>query len=288
MIYAMAGIPLWLIMFQSAGERLNALITFLLSHVKRRFRRRGDVSDIELITVEFALSTCVVLGCSLVFSSKEKWTYFESIYYSFITLSTIGFGDFVPLASLQKTNQSLYSKFGYVIFTIGFILVGLTIMASSINLLVLRLVAFNTEEAKAQLEEVVARQASIDLQHYDNISLLAHTNQKLLVNNHQQLTNNNTNRVHVQPSTSLISLENSRDRQLISCCYQSSLLRFRTSRKRYKIRRSPANIKHLLYIGNILENNTLYIQRTENSRNIMTNNNHISEGYLSSSKRISL
>ncbi|CAF1052062.1 unnamed protein product [Didymodactylos carnosus] len=287
MVYAMAGIPLWLIMFQSAGERLNALITFILSHVKRRFRRRTDVSDIELITVEFALSTCVVLGASFVFSSKEKWSYFESIYYSFITLSTIGFGDLVPLASLQKTSQSLYSKFGYVVFTIGFILVGLTIMASSINLLVLRLVAFNTEEAKAQLEEVVARQASIDMQHYDNISLLTPTNQKILMNNHQQLRNTSTTHIDVRHSTSLISVENSHNRQLISCCYQQpSMLRFRTSRKRYKIRRSPANIKHLLYIGNILENNTLYIQRNEHST--ISKNNYISKDYLSSSKRISI
>lgn len=31
----------------------------------------------------------------LLFSDKEGWTYEESFYYSFITLSTIGFGDYV-------------------------------------------------------------------------------------------------------------------------------------------------------------------------------------------------
>lgn len=33
---------------------------------------------------------------SLIFSHFEKWDYSVAIYYSFVTLSTIGFGDFVP------------------------------------------------------------------------------------------------------------------------------------------------------------------------------------------------
>lgn len=30
-----------------------------------------------------------------VFMSMEEWTYLEGIYYSFITLTTVGFGDYV-------------------------------------------------------------------------------------------------------------------------------------------------------------------------------------------------
>lgn len=33
---------------------------------------------------------------SLIFSYFENWSYSVAIYYSFVTLSTIGFGDFVP------------------------------------------------------------------------------------------------------------------------------------------------------------------------------------------------
>ena len=33
---------------------------------------------------------------SIVFTSIEDWDYVESIYFSFITLATIGFGDYVP------------------------------------------------------------------------------------------------------------------------------------------------------------------------------------------------
>lgn len=78
-------------MFQSAGERLNAIISFVLSRIKRLLRlRRHKVSSFELIAVEFGMTTMLILGGSFIFCKQEKWTYFESIYYSFVTFWTIG------------------------------------------------------------------------------------------------------------------------------------------------------------------------------------------------------
>jgi hypothetical protein len=78
-------------MFQSVGERLNAIISFILSRLKRLCGfRRYKVSGFELIAVEFGMTTMLVLGGSFIFSKQEKWTYFESIYYSLVTFWTIG------------------------------------------------------------------------------------------------------------------------------------------------------------------------------------------------------
>lgn len=74
---------------------------------------------------------------------------------------TIGFGDLVPM---QK-NNALSNDFTYVSFTILFILTGLTTLASSMNLLVLRLATINAEEQvqiKLQAAEAQAQRCYLD------------------------------------------------------------------------------------------------------------------------------
>ncbi len=45
-----------------------------------------------------------VLFPALIFSSIESWTYGEAFYYCIVTLTTVGFGDFVPA---QRDRSSL-------------------------------------------------------------------------------------------------------------------------------------------------------------------------------------
>ncbi len=90
-LYSLIGIPIALIMFQSVGERLNSLISFLLGKVKRKLKLKNqEVGLIDLITVETALTFTITYIASYVFMKNEGWTYFEAIYYCFITLTTIG------------------------------------------------------------------------------------------------------------------------------------------------------------------------------------------------------
>lgn len=146
-IYILFGIPVSLIMFQSVGERLNGFLNYLIKKIKLiNFRfykfKHKNASNKDLIIAESMLTLLLVLSASYVFSVYEEWSYFDAIYYSFITLTTIGFGDFVPL---QKNNYLRHNPI-YVAFTIFFITTGLTILASSTNLLVLYLVNINSEE----------------------------------------------------------------------------------------------------------------------------------------------
>ena len=49
------------------------------------------------LLVAAAFGSCVhIFMASFVFSSIENWSYLDSIYHTFITVSTIGFGDYVP------------------------------------------------------------------------------------------------------------------------------------------------------------------------------------------------
>lgn len=97
------------------------------------------------------LSCFTIAGGAAAFSRYEGWTYFDSIYYCFITLTTIGFGDMV---ALQKDN-ALNQKPEYVMFALIFILFGLAIVAASLNLLVLRFVTMNTEDERRDEAEAL-------------------------------------------------------------------------------------------------------------------------------------
>lgn len=98
--YAMLGIPMWLITFQSAGERLNSILSTILSNIKKSFcMKQTKITDGELLIMESLLSFIILIIGACVFSKYEDWSFFDSFYYGFITLTTIGFGDFVVLVN---------------------------------------------------------------------------------------------------------------------------------------------------------------------------------------------
>jgi hypothetical protein len=51
-------------------------------------------------------STFVITSGAIMYHTQEGWTFFDSVYYSFITLSTIGFGDFVALQNGRALHVS--------------------------------------------------------------------------------------------------------------------------------------------------------------------------------------
>ena len=55
------------------------------------------VNQTELVCVGGALAVLVITCGAALFTHYESWSYFDSIYYCVITLTTIGFGDYVAL-----------------------------------------------------------------------------------------------------------------------------------------------------------------------------------------------
>jgi len=114
-------------------------------HSNRIFESRFKSSfgrKILFLREEKALHT--LLYFKGVLFSFEGWTYYHSLYYCFITLTTIGFGDFV---ALQQDN-ALEKKPEYVAFALFFIMFGLAIIAALLNLMVLKFMTMNTEDEK--------------------------------------------------------------------------------------------------------------------------------------------
>lgn len=67
--------------------------------------------DIELRRACIAFLVLISVG-TVVYASTEHWSILDSLYFSVITLTTVGYGDMHPTAPLSKA------------FTVGFVLVG--------------------------------------------------------------------------------------------------------------------------------------------------------------------
>ncbi|XP_034937973.1 two pore potassium channel protein sup-9 [Chelonus insularis] len=153
MVYAMVGIPLGLVMFQSIGERLNKCASVIIRRAKKYMKcHRTEATEMNLMFATGMLSSIIITTGAAVFSRYEGWSYFDSFYYCFVTLTTIGFGDYVAL----QNDHALSTKPGYVALSLVFILFGLAVVAASINLLVLRFMTMNAGEGLRDDNEIQA------------------------------------------------------------------------------------------------------------------------------------
>ncbi|XP_059897579.1 potassium channel subfamily K member 3a [Gadus macrocephalus] len=150
MAYALLGIPLTLVMFQSLGERINTLVRYLLHRLKKCMgMRRTEVSMVNMVIIGFVSCMSTLCVGALAFSQFEGWSFFHAYYYCFITLTTIGFGDYV---ALQK-DEALQKKPEYVAFSFIYILTGLTVIGAFLNLVVLRFMTMNAEDERRDAEQ---------------------------------------------------------------------------------------------------------------------------------------
>lgn len=64
--------------------------------------KKEEATEMNLMFATGLLSSVIITTGAAVFSKYEGWSYFDSFYYCFVTLTTIGFGDYVALQVLIK------------------------------------------------------------------------------------------------------------------------------------------------------------------------------------------
>ena len=98
--YALVGIPLNIIFLLTVGKWLSLLYQ----------KVQGRFSDYQIMSILSYLILVLIGWCffavlpALVFSHIERWSYGESLYFAVVTLTTVGFGDYVP--AMQRTYSS--------------------------------------------------------------------------------------------------------------------------------------------------------------------------------------
>ncbi|XP_078518223.1 potassium channel, subfamily K, member 16-like [Lissotriton helveticus] len=107
-IYALFGIPLNLIFLAHIGKKLSVLCHRLGECLANKGMEKKKV---KLVTIVFFLVTGLVVYLAIppiAFSDMEGWSYREGFYFAFISLSTIGFGDYVVGLHPQKKYFPYY------------------------------------------------------------------------------------------------------------------------------------------------------------------------------------
>lgn len=66
--------------------------------------KKEEATEMNLMFATGLLSSVIITTGAAVFSKYEGWSYFDSFYYCFVTLTTIGFGDYVALQVIIVTK----------------------------------------------------------------------------------------------------------------------------------------------------------------------------------------
>ncbi|XP_006911210.1 potassium channel subfamily K member 4 [Pteropus alecto] len=126
--YALVGIPLFGILLAGVGDRLGSSLRRGIGHIEAIFLKWHVPPELVrvLSAVLFLLVGCLlfVLTPTFVFCYVEGWSKLEAIYFVVVTLTTVGFGDYVAGASPNQ-NSAAYQPLVWF-----WILLGLAYFAS--------------------------------------------------------------------------------------------------------------------------------------------------------------
>uniref|UniRef100_A0A3B4XWM7 Potassium two pore domain channel subfamily K member 4 n=1 Tax=Seriola lalandi dorsalis TaxID=1841481 RepID=A0A3B4XWM7_SERLL len=103
--YALVGIPMFGILLAGVGDHMGTVLRRAVAKIETLFLKR-KVRPTTVRVISAVLS--ILIGCliflavpTVVFQKMEEWSFLESLYFVVITLTTVGFGDFVPGTDTQ-------------------------------------------------------------------------------------------------------------------------------------------------------------------------------------------
>lgn len=131
-LYAIIGIPMTLVLLAAVVERALVPVNALLARMHDGMGNRYQPIYVYLLhftLVVLLVITFLFLIPASVFANLEpKWNYLDSLYYCFISLTTIGLGDFIPGDMPGQEFRPLYKA-----ATTFYLLVGVTAMMVTLS-----------------------------------------------------------------------------------------------------------------------------------------------------------
>uniref|UniRef100_A0A3B1JVS4 Potassium channel subfamily K member n=1 Tax=Astyanax mexicanus TaxID=7994 RepID=A0A3B1JVS4_ASTMX len=117
-LYSVVGIPFTLLFLTAVVQRIMVFSTRRpVAYVQRRWAlSKPLVSGVHAGLMALIVVSCFFLIPAIIFSvMEEEWNFLESFYFCFISLSTIGLGDYVPGEGYNQKFRQLY-KVGITVY----------------------------------------------------------------------------------------------------------------------------------------------------------------------------
>jgi len=126
--FALIGIPLFMACLAVYAQHTANLIRWIMKKLGLTHGLEDDQTEKmqQLITAAFCLT--VILTFSGYLTYKENWSYSDSVYFTFISFTTIGFGDLYP-----SSNTTDFHIIFICFLILGLISLGTVIEAQTTN-----------------------------------------------------------------------------------------------------------------------------------------------------------
>ncbi|TRY93375.1 hypothetical protein DNTS_032868 [Danionella cerebrum] len=117
-IYSVIGIPFTLLFLTAVVQRIMVYTTWRpIMYIHTRWGlSKPSVALVHASLLAVLAVSCFFLIPAAIFSGlEENWNFLESFYFCFISLSTIGLGDYVPGEAVNQKFRELY-KLGITVY----------------------------------------------------------------------------------------------------------------------------------------------------------------------------
>ncbi|MEQ2266340.1 hypothetical protein XENORESO_021172, partial [Xenotaenia resolanae] len=150
--YALVGIPMFGILLAGVGDHMGTVLRRAVAKIEKLFLKR-KIRPTTVRVMSAVLS--ILIGCliflavpTVVFQKVEKWSFLESLYFVVITLTTVGFGDYVPGGGYEGGTIFKPLVLLWIVFGLAYFASILTMIGNWLRVL--------SKRTRAEMEELRA------------------------------------------------------------------------------------------------------------------------------------
>lgn len=138
-VYCLIGLPISMLTLKTLGEIISGVVYKIVYRVETKVLHRENPEKVKIKSFFVTTTLMILTLCAGGLTQKyvEGWTFIEGLYAWFATLSTIGYGDYVPMWDLFKEDGNSLPRLWLILYSLSLpSLAALSVVSGLLNSLV--------------------------------------------------------------------------------------------------------------------------------------------------------